>query len=336
MDLDQGRDTEVFYKMVPEEVAYSLSLLLFPGLLFLFFLALLSEWIDRKVVARLQNRYGPLYTGPGGILQPFADFVKLLSKEDITPAAADRFFFSVTPVLILALSSAPLFMIPMADNTALVWFEGDLIVILFITTLIALTMFVAAWSSTSRFGIIGGMRVILQMLGYEIPMSIAMIGPAISSESLSVSRIVQRQAQGLWFLATQPIGFAIVTICLLAELQRVPFDIPKAETEIVAGWLVEFSGKKLALIRLAKDFELVLAGSLMTSLYLGGPLGPWGLHPAIYFFGKLVFCILILSNLRALFARFRIDQMLKGAWKYLTPLAILQVILIEMLPGVIL
>jgi len=324
---------EVFYGMVPEEVAYSISLLFFPGLLFLLFLAFFSEWIDRKTVARLQNRYGPLYTGPEGILQPFADFVKLLSKEDITPAAVDKSLFTLTPILLLALSLVPLFMIPMADSTALIWFEGDLIVILFTTTLIGLTMLVAAWSSTSRFSIIGGMRVGLQMFAYEIPMTIAMIGPAISSGSLSVSRIVQRQGQGLWFFATQPIGFAVLTICLLAELQKVPFDIPRAETEIVAGWYVEFSGKKLALIKLAKNLETVLAGSLITSLFLGGPLGPWGLHPAIYFFGKLVVCTLIFSNLRALFARFRIDQVLRGAWKYLTPLALLQVLLIELMPG---
>ena len=324
---------EVFYGMVPEKVAYSISLLFFPGLLFLLFLAFFSEWVDRKTVARLQNRYGPLYTGPEGILQPFADFVKLLSKEDITPAAADKSLFTLTPILLLALSLVPLFMIPMADSTALIWFEGDLIVILFTTTLIGLTMLVAAWSSTSRFSIIGGMRVGLQMFAYEIPMTIAMIGPAISSETLSVSRIVQRQGQGLWFFATQPIGFAVLTICLLAELQKVPFDIPRAETEIVAGWYVEFSGKKLALIKLAKNLETVLAGSLITSLFLGGPLGPGVLHPAIYFFGKLVVCTLIFSNLRALFARFRIDQVLRGAWKYLTPLALLQVLMIELMPG---
>jgi NADH-quinone oxidoreductase subunit H len=173
------------------------------------------------------------------------------------------------------------------------------------------------------------------MLGYEIPLTIAMIGPAISARSLSLSRIVQSQTVGLWYLLTQPIGFAIVTICFLAELQWIPFDAPKAETEIVAGWLVEFSGKKLALLRLAKDFKLVLAASLMASLYLGGSLGPWQLHPTLYFLAKLIICILILSNLRALFARFRIDQALKGAWKYLTPLALLQVALVKLISVVI-
>ena len=321
--------------MVPEEMIPFLNVLLFPGLLFLFSLAFFGEWMDRKVVAKLQNRVGPLYTGPWGTLQPLADFIKLLSKEDITPSAVDRLLFSLTPILILSFSLTPLFLIPMSDRSALVWFEGDLIFIMFVTTLIALIMFLGAWSSTNRFSTLGGVRVALQMLSYEIPLTIAMICPAISAKSLSVSRIVQSQAVGPWYLLTQPIGFAIVIVCFLAELHMVPFDVPKAETEIVAGWLVEFSGKKLALLRLAKDFELVLAASLMASLYLGGPLGPWQLHPTMYFLAKFIVCILILSNLRALFARFRIDQVLLGAWKYLTPLAFIQVVLVELVPVVI-
>jgi len=314
--------------MASEEIVTLLQIFLFPGFLFLFFLAFFSEWVDRKLVAKFQNRYGPLYTGPKGILQPVADFLKLLAKEDIVPAATDKAVFSIAPILILALSMTPLFLIPMADFSALVWFEGDLIVIMFIMTLVIVAMFMGAWASTSRFSTVGGMRVGLQMLGYEIPMTIAMIGTAISSKSLSVSGIVQSQVEGLWYVITQPLGFAIALICLLAHLQRVPFDVPEAESEIVAGWLVEFSGKKLALLRLAKNFELVLAGSLLVSLYLGGPLGFWLPHPSLYFFLKLIICIFILSNLRALFARFRIDQVLMGAWKYLTPLALLQIILV--------
>jgi len=314
--------------MVPEEIVTLLQIFLFPGFLFLFFLAFFSEWVDRKLVAKFQNRYGPLYTGPKGILQPVADFFKLLAKEDIIPTATDKTVFSIVPILVLALSMAPLFLIPMIDFSALVWFEGDLIVIMSITTLVIIAMFMGAWASTDRFSTIGGMRVGLQMLGYEIPMTIAMIGPAISSKSLSVSGIVQSQAGGLWYAITQPLGFAIAMICLLAHLQKVPFDVPEAESEIVAGWMVEFSGKKLALLRLAKNFELVLAGSLLVSLYLGGPLGFWLPHPSFYFFLKLIVCIFIFSNLRALFARFRIDQVLMGAWKYLTPLALLQIILV--------
>ena len=308
-----------------------LQIFVFPGFLFLFLLAFFIEWVDRKLVAKFQDRYGPLHVGPKGLLQPIADFIKLLSKEDITPAAADKLLFSASPPLLLALAITPLFSIPISSGFALVWFEGDLIIIAFLMTITILLLFIAAWSSTNRFSTLGGIRVGLQMFGYEIPMVLAMIGPALVAESLSISRITQWQANGIWFVIMQPIGFAIFSISLLAHLQKIPFDIPEAETEIVAGWLVEFSGKKLALLRLTKDLEMVLAGSLMTSLYFGGPFGIWQPSPFVYLI-KLLICVFLLSNLRALFARFRIDQVLSGAWKYLTPLALLQLIFVELLP----
>jgi NADH-quinone oxidoreductase subunit H len=170
------------------------------------------------------------------------------------------------------------------------------------------------------------------MLGYEIPLTIAMIGPAISAKSLSLSKIIEFQTTKPLFLLTQPIGFIIVITCLLAELHWTPFDIPDAESEIVAGWYVEFSGKKLALLKLAKDFELVLAASLMTSVYLGGSLGPLQQSHFLYFLVKFIFSILILSNIRALFARLTIDKILQGTWKYLTPIALLQIALVQVIP----
>jgi len=278
--------------MVPEEIMAILRVFLFPGFFFLFCLAFFTEWLDRKLVAKFQSRYGPLQAGPKGILQPIADFIKLLSKEDITPAMADRAPFAATPILMLALAMTPLFCVPMSSIPALVFFEGDLIVVMFIMSLTALLIFVGAWVSTNRFSMIGGIRAGLQMFGYEIPL--------------------------------------ILSFCLLAHLQKIPFDIPEAESEIVSGWLVEFSGKKLALLRLASDFEMVLAASLMVSLYLGGPSGLWQPNILVYFI-KLILCVFILSNLRALFARYRIDQLLAGTWKYLTPLALLQISIIKIL-----
>jgi NADH-quinone oxidoreductase subunit H len=321
--------------MVPGAVIPLLEALLFPGVLFLVALALFSEWVDRKVVARLQNRVGPHHAGPAGILQPLADFIKLLAKEDIVPAAADRLLFTSIPLVMLSLALTPLFMIPIAAPSALTWFEGDLIFIMFLLSLLALTTFLGAWASTNRLSALGGVRAALQMLGYEIPLTLAMIGPAIAAKSLSVSRIVQAQAGGPWYVVTQPLGFVVVVVSFLAELHLIPFDLPEAETELVAGWLVEFSGKKLALLRLAKDLEAVLAASLMTALYLGGPAGLWGVPPALAFLLKVIPCTVLLSNLRALFARLRIDQALRGAWKYLTPLAFLQVAVVEATPLVI-
>jgi NADH-quinone oxidoreductase subunit H len=316
--------------MVSEEIMALLGILLFPGFSFLFFLAFFTEWLDRKIVAKLQNRYGPLYVGKKGILQPVADFIKLLSKEDITQAMADKAPFAAIPIIMLALAITPLFCIPVTGVSALTSFEGDLIVVMFIMSLTALLVFIGGWVSTNRFSTIGGVRAGLQMFGYEIPLNIGMIGPAISAGSLSISGIVEWQSQEVWLILTQPLGFAIMSLCLLAHLQRVPFDIPEAESEIVGGWLVEFSGKKLALLRLARNFELVLATSLMVSLYLGGPSGLWQPNP-LTFFIKLVICIFILSNIRALFARYRIDQFLAGTWKYLTPLALLQISIVNLL-----
>ena len=308
-------------------------MLVFPGLIFLLALAWFYEWLDRRFFARLQNRYGPIYTGWHGLLQPLADFVKLLAKEDIEPAAVDKPIFRGVPVLILTLPLTALFLIPISGVKAFVHFEGDLIFIIFIMSLLAILAFLGGWSSTNRFSTLGGLRAAMQLLGYEVPLAIVLIGPAIAARSLSITRIVEWQAaNGLWIIALTPIGFGIAIIAMLAELEKVPFDIPVAETEIVAGWQTEFSGRKLALMRLALDLELVLAAGLISALFLGGPSGPTPVIPGIVWFLIKATCIvLILSNLRALFARFRIDQMVSGSWKFLVPLAILQIVILQLL-----
>jgi NADH-quinone oxidoreductase subunit H len=327
--------------LIPLELTTLFEITIFPGLCFYFALAFFSEWLDRKIVAKLQNRIGPLTTGPWGLLQPFADFVKLLAKEDLTPLAANQRLFTITPLLTFTFSLMPLFLIPILPPAALISFDGDLIFILFVTTMTALTMFLGAWASTNQFSTLGGTRLALQMLGYEIPLTIAALGPAITARTLSLSQIVSAQTAGHWYILTQPLGCIIVVISLLAELHFVPFDIPQAETELVTGWLTEFSGRKLALLKLAKDFELVLASGLLATLFLGGPdgpllpLGPSSLYPPLWFIVKFVGCLLLFSNLRAVFGRFRIGQVLAGAWKYLTPLAFLQLIFIQLATGVI-
>jgi NADH-quinone oxidoreductase subunit H len=330
MGLEHAAAKEEICKKMTAEIASLLRVLVFPGILFLLGLAFLYEWIDRKFFARLQNRYGPLYTGPLGLLQPIADFLKLLSKEDITPHVSDKVVFALAPLFYFALPLTTLFTIPISSQTSLIAFEGDLIFVIFAFTLIIITVFLAGWSSINRFSTIGSIRAVLQMIAYEIPMGLVMVGPAITAKSLSISRIVEWQSLHFWLILLQPIGFAIFSICLLAELQFVPFDVPEAETEIVAGWRTEFSGRKLALLRLGKDLELVLASALITSLYLGGAQQLWLIPPIVTFFAKTVLTVLLLSVLRAVFARFRIDQVLHGVWKYLLPLAALQVILIQL------
>jgi NADH-quinone oxidoreductase subunit H len=244
-----------------------LQILVFPGMLFLFALAFLYEWIDRKLFAKVQNRYGPLHTGPAGLFQPAADFVKLLSKEDIVPRACDKLLFSVTPIIYMTLPLTALFVIPIASSSAMVAFEGDLVFVMFVFTLMIITVFLAGWASMNRYSIIGGARAMLQMMSFEIPMALALIGPAMAAKSLSISTISQWQT-GTWTILIQPIGFAVLVICLIAELENAPFNIPEAESEIVAGWRTEFSGRKLALFKLGHELEVILASGLIAALTL--------------------------------------------------------------------
>jgi NADH-quinone oxidoreductase subunit H len=329
-----------------------ISIVIFPGALFIIAYALYANWLSRKAVARLQNRRGPMHTGYAGLLQPFADIVKLLAKEDITPSAANKALFIGAPVIIFALSLATVFMIPIQsitslyDYTPILSFEGDLIIVLLICSLIVLNVFLAGWSSSNAFGAVGATRVALSTLAYEIPLVLLALGPAIMAGSLSIKNIVDWEVRSvqaflagptLWGLAlgvAMLVGFCICVFSLLAETEMRPFDMAEAETEIVHGWQVEYSGKKLALLTLARDIKIVLASALLTSLFLGGPAGPI-LPPVLWFVIKTTLCILILSNLSALFARFRIDLMLRWAWQYLTPLAVLQVMAIVALSGVI-
>ncbi len=312
-------------------VAYEIfQLVVFPGALFAICLAFAYEWVDRKLFARIQGRYGPLYTGPSGILQPVADFLKLLSKEDIVPKACDTNLFFVVPIMYAALPLTALFIMPIAAPEALIAFDGDLIFILFAFGLMTLLIFLAGWSSMSRFSVIGSVRSALQMLSYEIPLGLVLVCPAIASKSLSISGIVQWQAaNATWGAIIQPIGLAVVMVCMLAELELVPFDIPEAETEIVAGWRTEFTGRRLALFRLGRDLEIVLVSALVASLYLGGAQSLWIIPAAVMFVVKTVAVVAVFSFVRALFARFRIDQMISGMWKYLLPIAVAQVVLVQ-------
>jgi NADH-quinone oxidoreductase subunit H len=309
------------------------NVLVYPGVVFLIVLSLFYQWVDRRFYARLQNRFGPIYTGPAGILQPLADLIKLLSKEDIEPSAADKPFFRAVPIMIVALPITALLVIPVTGTYSIINFEGDLIFIIFIMTIVAMLAFLGGWASTNMFSTLGGVRAALQTLGYEVPMAISFMGPAILAQSLSISKIVMWQwSNGVWTILLNPLGFAIVIIAFLAELERIPFDIPEAETEIVAGWQTEYSGRKLALIRLAFDLELVLSSGLAVALFLGGPTGP--ILPGIFWFiVKTIILVLIISGLRALFARFRIDQMVSGCWRYLVPLSIIQIIILELSLG---
>jgi len=313
-----------------------LYLLVYPGLIFLFVYSTFCEWFDRKVYARLQNRMGPTHTGRFGLLQPIADFVKLLAKEDVVPTAADKGLFSVLPAIGLAVVATAGLLLPVwnFDLAVPTWtsFPGDIIVILYLLSLPTLVLFLAAWSSTNLFSTIGGARVLTMLFGYEVPLFLAVLSPAILADSWRLAEIAAfYQARPLLILPNL-LGFVVAVIAVQAKLERTPFDIPHAETEIVGGTFTEYSGKKLALFRLTFDIELVVASGLLATVFLGGFPGG-ALVGFAHFLVKTLFVVFLLSLIRALTARIRVDQVVSFAWKVLAPLAVLQLLATILLKG---
>jgi NADH-quinone oxidoreductase subunit H len=313
-----------------------LYILVYPGLVFLFIYSTFCEWFDRKVYARLQNRMGPTHTGRWGILQPVADFIKLLAKEDIVPELADKTLFTLLPVFGIAAVSTAMLLLPVwhydlaqpSPNS----FSGDIIVLLYILTLPTLVFFLAAWSSTSFFSTIGGARVLTMLFGYEVPLFLAVLSPAIMAGSWRLAEIASFFQHKPLLILPNVIGFVVSVICLQAKLERTPFDIPHAETEIVGGTFTEYSGKKLALFRLMTDVEMVVGSGLIATVFLGG--FPGGIILGfVYFVIKTLFIIFLLSVIRALTSRIRIDQVIRLSWKYLAPLAVLQLLVTIVLKG---
>jgi NADH-quinone oxidoreductase subunit H len=313
-----------------------LYLVVYPGLVFLFVYSTFCEWFDRKVYARLQNRMGPTHTGRFGLLQPIADFVKLLSKEDVVPEAADKKLFSALPVFGLAVVSTAGLLLPVWNFDLAVpgWtsFPGDIIVILYLLSLPTLVLFLAGWSSTNLFSTIGGSRVLTMLFGYEVPLFLAVLGPAILADSWRLAEIAAFYQARPLLLLTNLLGFVVALIAVQAKLERTHFDIPHAETEIVGGTFTEYSGKKLALFRLTFDIELVVASGLLAAVFLGGFPGG-ALIGFAHFVVKTLFIIFLLSLLRAMTSRIRVDQVVLFSWKVLAPLAVLQLLATILLKG---
>jgi NADH-quinone oxidoreductase subunit H len=314
-------------------------LLVYPGIVFLFVYSTFCEWFDRKVYARLQNRMGPTHTGRWGILQPVADFFKLMSKEDVVPDQADKMLFTLLPIVGLAIVATAGLLLPVWHFNPLASgfnsFSGDIIVILYLLSLPTLIFFLAGWSSTNYFSAIGGTRVLTMLFGYEVPLFMAVLSPAILANSWRLAEIAIFYQKKPWFILPNLLGFVIALICVQAKLERTPFDIPHAETEIVGGTFTEYSGKKLAFFRLMTDIELVVSSGLVAAVFLGGfPGGLWlGL---LNFIIKTLVVIFFLSLIRALTGRIRVDQVVSFAWRYLAPLAVVQLLIVILIKGLLL
>ncbi len=293
-----------------------LALLVFPGGLFLLVSGLVYEFVDRKLIARFQNRQGPRW------FQPLADVVKLLAKEEITPFGASRGLFIVLPVIALTAALTAALYVPMAGFAPSFSFRGDVVVTLYLLSAMTLCLGLAGANTADRFSLIGATRTLTQLFSYEAPFLLALLGPAIAAGSWQISEI-NAYAQGQWWMIiTQPIGFLIAVVGLMGKLELPPFDAPEAETEIVAGALTEYSGRGFALFRLGKNVELVIGLTLIAAFYMGGLANP------LDFLWKTLVLLLVAAGLQSLFARLRIDQTVGMWWRIGALLGLVQLLAI--------
>ena len=296
------------------------SLLIFPAGLTLLFTGMFYEWIDRKLVARFQNRIGPRW------FQPFADTVKLFAKEQIMPGLASPFLFFGLPVIAMAGALTSALYVPFLGFEPVYSFTGDLIVTIYLLSLLTMCIGLAGWNTSSRFSLVGATRALTQLFAYEAPFLLALLGPALVAGSWQISEI-NLYAQEHWMAITQPVGFVVALIGLMGKLELPPFDSPEAETEIVAGALTEYSGRGLAIFKLGKSIELIVGITLVAAFYLGGVNG------LLPFLLKTLAVLLLMTVLQTLLTRLRIDQTVGLWWRYGAILALAQILLIMILRG---
>ena len=292
-----------------------ISILFFPAGLTLIFTGMFYEWIDRKLVARFQNRVGPRW------FQPFADVVKLFAKEQITPKLANPFLFFGLPVVAMTGALTSALYVPLMGLEPVHSFPGDLIVTIYLLSLLTMCIGIAGWNTSGRFSLVGATRALTQMFAYEAPFLLALLGPALAAGSWQISEI-NRYAQTHWVVILQPVGFVVALIGLMGKLELPPFDSPEAETEIVAGALTEYSGRGLAIFKIGRHIELIVGITLVAAFYLGG------LNGILAFLLKTILVLVLMSLLQTLLTRLRIDQTVGMWWRFGTIIVLLQILLI--------
>ncbi len=302
------------------------SLMFFPAGLGLLAAGLLFQWVDRKLLARFQNRLGPRW------FQPFADVVKLLGKEEIQPQGTNLLLFAALPIIALAGALAAALAVPLFGLPPVFSYPGDLIVTLYLLSLLTLCIGLAGAQTRDRFSLTGALRVFTQLFAYEAPFILALLSPAVAlmlageGGSWQINDLAQSAAARPWFALTLPITFVVALIGLMGKLELPPFDAPEAETEIVAGALTEYSGRGLALFSLARAVELVVGLMLVTALYLGGT--GQGVLAAVLFTAKALGLLGVIVVLQPVLARLRIDQTVNLWWRLGSVLVIGQWLLI--------
>ncbi len=285
-------------------------------------------WVERKVVARFQDRLGPNRLGPFGLIQPIADVIKLLIKEDITPQGADRVVYNIPPIIALATVLMLWGVIPFAPEV----FGSDLNVgVLYIVAIGAIStlgIIMAGWASNNKYALLGAARTVAQVVSYEVPMVIALLIPVILTGSMSIREIVE--SQSIWFVILAPLAFLIFFISSIAELGRSPFDLAEAESEIVAGFHIEYTGMKFGMFYAGELLHALTMGALVASLFFGGWRGPgaetFPILGVFYLFIKAFFFYWVIMWIKYSMPRIRIDHMLNFNWKFLVPLSLITVV----------
>ncbi len=286
-------------------------------------------YFERKVIGWMQNRIGPNRVGPFGLLQSAADVFKLLLKEDIVPANADRLMFMIAPIIAFVPSFMVLAVIPY--TAAHVFTAGLNVGVLYYIALSSISIVgivLGGWASNNKYSLVGGLRSAAQMISYEIPLGLSILGVIMLSGSLNLNTIVAHQATDRfgWYIIPQIIGFVVFVIAAIAELNRTPFDLPEAESELVAGYFTEYTGFRFAFYMLSEYVYVFAIASLGTTLFLGGWEGPF-LPSWLWFALKTSLFIFFLFWVRATMPRIRIDQLMSFAWKVLIPVALFNILL---------
>jgi NADH-quinone oxidoreductase subunit H len=300
-------------------------LIIFVVILFIFFILMAMAFIyfERRVISRFQIRIGPNRIGPFGLLQPVADTIKILIKEDIIPLNVDKVIHLLAPIVTIVPAIMVFAVIPFQNGASLVDLNIGILYIVAISSVSVVGLVMAGWSSNNKYALISTMRVIAQVVSYEIPMALAIIGVILFAGTLSMNGIVQ--AQHIPYIFLQPLGFFIYFMAALAEINRTPFDLLEAEGEIVAGFNIEYSGIKFALFFLAEYTEAVAISAIITTLYLSGWKGPF-LPPELWFLIKVFAVFALIIWVRSTLPRLRIDQVMAFAWKFLLPLALINLL----------
>mgnify|MGYP001093017551 CR=1 FL=1 len=297
-----------------------------PALLFLIVFPLIGVWYERKLLARVMLRIGPLHVGKyAGWLQLIADFLKLEAKEIIIPAKSNKNIFIAAPIAAMVVSSIPLAVIPFDNNTVVFKFDLNLLFVFAMASLVPLVILLTGWASNSKYSFFGGLRIVFQMLAYEIPLILSVLGVVVLTRSFDLVQISNAQSK-IWFGLIQPLGLLVFFIATIAELERLPFDIPTAEQEIVIGWMTEYTGLPFGLFMMSGYICFGVHSLLITIIFLGGWSGPAFLPPMAWLMLKVVIVATLIMVMRGTYPRVRLDQLLKFGWQILIPLAVINIL----------